>query len=55
MLFLSSAAFTSYMTGVLAKNGFSLENVAFIMGVGFMLGAVYFKWVIKTKNIKEVS
>jgi len=55
MLFLSSAAFTSYMTGVLAENGFSLENVAFIMGVGFMIGAVYFKWVIKTKNIKEVS
>ncbi len=37
MLFLSSAAFTSYMTGVLAESGFSLENVAFFMGTGFII------------------
>lgn len=55
MLFLSSAALTSYMTGVLAENGFSLENVAFFMGLGFVVGAIYFKWVINTKNIKDVN
>ncbi|MCW9026782.1 MAG: MFS transporter [Thiovulaceae bacterium] len=55
MLFLSSAAFTSYITGVLAENSFSLENIAFIIGIGFIIGGVYFKWVIKTQNIKEVS
>ncbi|QFR49032.1 MFS transporter [Sulfurimonas lithotrophica] len=55
MLFLSSAAFTSYMTGVLAQNGFTLENITFIIGFGFILGGLYFKWVIKTQNIKEVN
>ena len=54
MLFLSSAAFTSYMTGLLAKEGLSLESIAVIIGVGFVLGGLYFKWVVDTKNIKEV-
>jgi hypothetical protein len=55
MLFLSAAAITSYMTGYLVENGVTLEGVACIMGVGFILGGFYFKWVIKTKNIKEIK
>ena len=55
MLFLSSAAFTSYMTGYLVENGVTLEGVAFIMGVGFIIGGFYFKWVIKTKKISEIK
>lgn len=55
MLFLTSAAFTSYMTGFLVENGVTLEGVAFIMGIGFIFGGLYFKWVIKTQNIKEIN
>ena len=51
MLFLSSAAFTSYMIGVLASADFSLEFIAVTMGAGFIIGAIYFKWIIKTHII----
>jgi MFS family permease len=55
MLFLSSAAATSYMTGALIEYGFKPEMVAFIMGLGFIIGGIYFKWVVKTQNLKEVN
>jgi len=55
MLFLSSAALTSYFIGLFASKGFSLEFVATLMGIGFVVGAIYFYWVVKTKNIKDVS
>jgi DHA3 family macrolide efflux protein-like MFS transporter len=55
MLFLSSAAFTSFMIGFLATHNFSLEEITAILGAGFMLGAFYFQWLLKTKNIKEVG
>jgi MFS family permease len=55
MLFLSSAAFTSYMIGYLYAYGISLEGIAFIMGFGFLIGAIYYTWVLKRKKIKEIS
>ncbi len=55
MLFLSAAAFTSFMTGYLASIGFSLPLITSIIGCGFIVGAIYFIWIIKTQNIKEVS
>ena len=55
MLFLSSAAFTSFMIGYLATHEFSLEEVTVILASGFILGAIYFRWILKTKNIKEVA
>ena len=55
MLFLSSAAFTSFMVGVLASASYSLEFIASMMAIGFVLGGFYFKWIIKTQNIKEIS
>ena len=55
MLFLSMAAFTSFMIGVLATHDFSLEAVAIILGFGFIVGAIYFAWIIRTQNIKEIS
>jgi len=54
MLFLSSAAFTSYVIGLLASNGFSLEFITFLIGVGFMVGALYFAWILKSQKIKEI-
>ncbi len=54
MLFLSSAAFTSFMIGFLASAGFSLEFIAAVIGFGFIVGAIYFSWIDKTQNIKEV-
>ena len=53
MLFLSSAAFTSFMIGVLATDSFSLEFITVIIGVGFIVGAIYFSWILKTQNIKD--
>jgi hypothetical protein len=55
MLFLSVASFTSFMIGYLAKNNFSLESIAIMMACGFILGGVYFRWIIKTQNIKDIS
>jgi len=55
MLFLSSAAFTSFMIGFLATHEFSLKTIAAIMGVGFLVGAIYFQWLLKRKNIAEIE
>ena len=54
MLFLSSAAFTSYMIGYLATLSFSLESITYIMGFGFIIGAVYYNYVLKKEKIKEI-
>ena len=55
MLFLSSAAFTSFMIGFLASYDYSLESITMLIGSGFFFGALYFKWVVKTQNISEIS
>jgi MFS family permease len=55
MLFLSIAAFTSYMIGFLATEGFTLQVIAACMGLCFMFGGLYFKWIVKYKKIEEVS
>ncbi len=55
MLFLSTAAFTSYMIGFLAAHGFSLESIAAIIGCGFFIGAIYFRWILKTQKIKDMK
>jgi MFS family permease len=54
MLFLSSAAFTSFMIGFLATSGLSLELITVIIGVGFIIGGIYFAWILKTQNIKDI-
>ena len=54
MLFLSSAAFTSYMIGYLATVDLSLENITFLMGLGFIIGAVYYNYVLKKEKLKEI-
>lgn len=55
MLFLSSAAFTSYMIGFLATHSFSIEAIAVIMGIGFFIGAIYYRYVLKSQDIQEIS
>ena len=55
MIFLATAAFTSFMIGYLSVNDFSLEAIAIVLGAGFILGAIYYAWVIKTQGIKEIS
>lgn len=55
MLFLSSAAFTSFMIGFLATEDYSLEMITMFIGLGFIVGGVYFAWVIKSQKIKEIS
>ena len=54
MLFLSAAAFTSFMIGFLAKNGYSLEFITTLMGFGFFIGAGYFAWIIRTQHVKDI-
>ena len=53
MLFLTSATLTSLMIGFLATHDYSLEFITVVIGVGFLFGALYFKWILKTQNIKE--
>ncbi|MDF1877449.1 MFS transporter [Sulfurimonas sp. SAG-AH-194-L11] len=55
MMFLSSAAFTSYMIGFLATHDFSLEYIAVIMGIAFMVGGIYYAWVLHKEKIEEIS
>jgi len=55
MLFLGTAAFTSFMTGFLVSVDFSLEEILRIISIGFILGAIYFAWVINSKNIQEIN
>jgi len=55
MLFLSSAAFTSYMIGFLATHSFSLEAITVIIGLGFLIGAIYYKYILFSQDIKEIS
>jgi len=55
MLFLSSAAFTSFMIGFLASNDYSLQSVTAFIGMGFIIGAAYFKWIVKTQNLSEIK
>jgi MFS family permease len=55
MLFLSTSAFTSFMIGFLAKNGFSLEMITVMLGSAFFIGAVYYKWITNKGNIKEIG
>lgn len=55
MLFLMSATLTSFMIGFLAINKFSLELITFFLGCGFVIGAIYFTWILKTQNIKDIS
>ena len=55
MLFLSTAAFTSFFIGYLHVNNFSLKEVTFVLGGAFIVGAIYFTWVIKTQSIKDIS
>jgi len=55
MLFLSSAAFTSFMIGFLANAEYTLQSITYILGFGFIVGGVYFAWMLKTQNIKEIS
>jgi MFS family permease len=55
MLFLSSAAFTSFMIGFLATDGYSLEFITVLIGFGFVFGGFYFSWILKSQKIKDIS
>ncbi|MDD5399975.1 MAG: MFS transporter [Sulfurimonas sp.] len=55
MLFLSSAAFVSFMIGFFATNNYSLEFITFLIGLGFVVGGVYFRWIIKTQTIQDIK
>jgi len=52
MLFLGVAAFTSYMTGVLAKAGWQLESIGTLMGLSFIVGGIYYFIIYKKYDIK---
>lgn len=54
MLFLSSAAFVSFMIGYLATQDFSLQTITAFMGLGFIFGGIYYKWIYKTQKIQDI-
>ena len=53
MLFLSVSAFTSYMTGLLAKAGWMLEHIAYILALTFLIGGIYYYAVYKKYELSE--
>jgi len=55
MLFLSTAAFVSYFIGELATDDFSLESIAYILGALFIVGSIFYTWVLKQESIEEIS
>ena len=55
MLFLTSATLTSFMIGFFASHAFSLEFITVLIGSGFLLGALYLVWILKTQTIKEAA
>ncbi|MFA6138270.1 MAG: MFS transporter [Sulfurimonas sp.] len=55
MIFLSSAALTSFMIGYLASNDYSLEFITVAIGSGFIVGGIYFAWILKTQDIKDIA
>jgi MFS family permease len=55
MLFLGSSAFTSYAIGSLYSIGFSLEVVTLLIAMMFIVASLYFFWILKTQNIKEIA
>ena len=54
MLFLINATLTSFFIGFLSINNYSLEFITFILGFGFIIGAIYLTWILKTYNIKDI-
>jgi predicted MFS family arabinose efflux permease len=53
MLFLTSAAFTSFITGFLSSHNYSLEYITSILGLGFIIGAIYFVWISRSFKFKS--
>ena len=53
MLFLSVSALTSYMTGVLAKEGWMLEQIAYILALTFLIGGIYYYAVFKKYRLRD--
>jgi hypothetical protein len=43
------------MIGLLATENYSLEFITSLIGLGFFIGAIYFTWIVKTQNIKDVK
>ena len=54
MLFLSSAALTSFMIGFLASHNISLEIITALMAGGFVIGGFYFAWIVKKSTLEEI-
>ena len=55
MLFLGSSAVTSYMIGFLYSKGLSLELVTTLIASMFVVASIYFFWILKTQNIKDIT
>jgi len=52
MFFLGVSAFASFMIGFLAQNGVSLHIVALLLGVMFLVGALYYKLIQNKYHLK---
>ena len=55
MFFLGSSALTSYMIGFLYSKGLSLELVTTLIASMFVVASIYFFWILKTQNIKDIT
>ena len=54
MIFLSVASLTSYLSGYLYEQGLSLKFVTILIGISFLIGGIFYKWVEKNYNIRDI-
>lgn len=55
MIFLGVGAFVSLLIGYLAVIGISLGMITLILGSVFMVASLYYGWIRRTYNLKEIG
>ncbi|MFY9143607.1 MFS transporter [Sulfuricurvum sp.] len=55
MIFLGVGAFASLLIGYLAVMGISLGMITLLLGSIFMVASLYYRWIRRTYNLKEIG
>jgi len=55
MIFLGVGAFASLLIGFMAQEGASLEATTFVLGSVFLIAALYYGWIRRTYELKEIG
>ena len=55
MMFLLTVALVSLLVGALAEAGLGLAWITAVLGCGFIVGAVYYLWIVKRFELREIG